>query len=215
MLAVVGTERLAHALFPLGDAASKEAVRDEAAARGLTVARKPDSHDICFIPDGDTRGWLDSRIERRPGEVRDLAGAVVGSHDGAQGYTVGQRRGLRLGTPAADGMPRYVLDVSVADNTVTVGPAEALLVDRIEAGRPVFWLGPVPAAGARLSAQVRAHGEPVPVVVEEAGPSVWRCGSRRSLRRVAPGQTRGAVRRPGGGRERHGHDGARRAASTR
>ena len=189
VLAVVGPDRLAHALFPLGDAVSKEAVRDDAAARGLTVARKPDSHDICFIPDGDTRGWLDSRIERRPGEVRDLAGAVVGSHDGAQGFTVGQRRGLRLGTPAADGLPRYVLDVSVADNTVTVGPAEALLVDRIEAGLPVFWLGPVPPPGARLSAQVRAHGEPVPVTVEDAGSEHLAVLVEAPLRRVAPGQT--------------------------
>ncbi len=189
VLAVVGPDRLARTLFPLGDAPSKQAVRDEAARRGLTVAAKPDSHDICFIPDGDTRAWLDARIERRPGEVRDLEGSVVGTHDGAQGYTVGQRKGLRLGTPAGDGRPRYVLDVSVADNTVTVGPAQALLVDRIEAGDPVFWLGPVPSPGDRLAAQVRAHGEAVPVIVEEAGPERLAVRVEGALRAVAPGQT--------------------------
>ncbi|CAA9393707.1 MAG: tRNA-specific 2-thiouridylase MnmA, partial [uncultured Quadrisphaera sp.] len=127
VLAVLPPERLAHALLPLGDAPSKHDVRAEAAARGLGVAAKPDSTDLCFVPDGDTRTWLGQRIERRPGAVLDTAGAVVGAHDGAEGYTVGQRRGLRLGVPAPDGRPRYVLATDPARGTVTVGGAEDLL----------------------------------------------------------------------------------------
>lgn len=166
VLAVVSRERLRRAMFPLGDIASKDDVRAEASRLGLSVANKPDSHDICFIPDGDTRAWLDARIPRRPGDVVDSDGAVVGHHDGAVGYTVGQRRGLRLGTPAPDGKPRYVLDVSVATNTVTVGPHEALAVRRISTAAPV-WHGPVAEPGATVLGQVRAHGTPVPMTVRQ------------------------------------------------
>jgi tRNA-specific 2-thiouridylase len=187
VLAVVPPGRWAHALFPLGEADDKHAVRVEAAERGLAVAEKPDSHDICFIADGDTRGWLARRLPQQPGQVVDNAGRVVGQHDGAAGYTVGQRRGLRLGVPAADGKPRYVLDVSVATNTVTVGPADDLDVDVVEADSAV-WGGPEPAVGAALGAQLRAHGEEVPCVVETAGGSPRVQLSQRQ-RGVAAGQT--------------------------
>ncbi len=101
MLGVLTAEQLAHAMFPLGATPSKAEVRAEAAARGLAVAHKPDSHDICFIPDGDTRGWLADHVAPEPGEIVDRDGAVVGSHEGAIGFTVGQRRGLALGVPDA------------------------------------------------------------------------------------------------------------------
>ena len=106
-------------------------------------ARKPDSHDVCFIPDGDTAGFLRRKIGDAPGTIVDADGAVLGSHDGAFAYTVGQRKGLRLGIPAADGRPRYVLDVSPVDRTVTVGPREALAVGRAEGIRP-RWCGSPP-----------------------------------------------------------------------
>ena len=109
MLGVLTAEQLQHAMFPLGATPSKDEVRAEAAARGLTVAQKPDSYDICFIPDGDTRGWLADRVGSETGDVVERDGTVVGSHDGAHGYTVGQRRGLHLGVPAPDGRPRFVL----------------------------------------------------------------------------------------------------------
>ncbi len=189
VLAVLAPHRLSRALFPLGDATSKEVVREEAARRGLSVSAKPDSHDICFIPDGDTRGFLDSRIERRPGAVRDREGRRVGTHDGAQGYTVGQRKGLRLGTPAADGRPRYVLDVSVVDNTLTVGPAEDLAVAEVVASESVVWLAEPPAAGARVEAQVRAHGRAVPCTVLEADARALRVDVGGALAGVSAGQT--------------------------
>ena len=187
VLSVVPPERLAHALFPLGDAAAKADVRAEAARRGLSVAEKPDSHDICFIPDGDTRTWLAARIPQRRGGVVDTRGRVVGEHEGAAGHTVGQRRGLRLGVPADDGRPRYVLDVSVATNTLTVGPADALDVTLVEGARAT-WCGPEPRVGARLGAQVRAHGEALPCTLRRAGddPVV---ALDTPLRGVAAGQT--------------------------
>ena len=111
-------------------------MRAEAAARGLSVAAKPDSHDICFIPDGDTAGFLDARLGTRPGAIVDADGTRVGEHDGTHHFTVGQRRGLRLGVPAADGKPRFVLDVTPVTGTVTVGPREALDVSAPLRGPP-------------------------------------------------------------------------------
>src|SRR5215212_4692554 len=111
VLGVLTQRQLAHSLFPLGDS-RKEAVRAEAARRGLSVAQKPDSHDICFISDGDTSGWLRERLGSGSGQIVDHAtGEVLGHHDGAFGFTIGQRKGLRVGKPAADGRPRYVLDI--------------------------------------------------------------------------------------------------------
>ena len=81
-------------MFPLGDT-PKAQVRAEAARRGLAVADKPDSHDICFIADGDTRGFLARHLGQAPGPIVDTSGAVLGEHDGAYAFTVGQRRGLR------------------------------------------------------------------------------------------------------------------------
>src|SRR5882757_746269 len=131
VLAVLSAEQLAHAMFPVGDT-PKALIRAEAAERGLSVAAKPDSHDICFIPTGDTAGWLTERLGARPGPVVDAAsGAVLGEHAGVHGFTVGQRRGLGLGQPAPDGRPRYVLAIEPVSGTVRVGPAEALDVREI------------------------------------------------------------------------------------
>src|SRR4029079_1934863 len=93
VLAVLTREQLDRSVFPLGDT-TKAGVRAEAAERGLAVADKPDSHDICFIADGDTRGFLADRLGEAPGDIVDAAsGAVLGQHKGAFAYTVGQRRG--------------------------------------------------------------------------------------------------------------------------
>lgn len=188
VLAVVAPERLRHALFPLGDAPSKDAVRAEAAALGLPVATKPDSHDICFIPDGDTRAWLGDRVEHNSGDIRDSDGELVGEHDGAVGYTVGQRRGLRIGRPAADGKRRYVLDVSVATNTLTVGSLSELRTHTFAADDPV-WLAQPPEPGAEVTAQVRAHGAAHPAVVAVAGPDRLDVALRAPTARVGAGQT--------------------------
>src|SRR5689334_22115767 len=141
VLAVLTRAQLERAVFPLGDSTKSE-VRAEAAQRGLAVADKPDSHDICFIADGDTKRFLRERLGEQPGPVVDaLTGAVVGHHEGAYAYTVGQRRGLALDVPAADGRPRYVLSLSPADSTVTVGPVEALDVSTVRASSPLWTRG--------------------------------------------------------------------------
>jgi tRNA-specific 2-thiouridylase len=158
VLAVLTCEQLGRAMFPLGDS-TKEQVRAEATARGLAVADKPDSHDVCFIPDGDTRGFLAQQLGSAPGPIVDLEGAVVGSHEGVFGFTVGQRKGLRVGTPAGDGRPRYVLDIEPVSATVTVGPAESLDVTQIVAERPVWSGCPPPASPRDCLVQLRAHGE--------------------------------------------------------
>ncbi len=162
VLGVLTQGQLAHSLFPLGDTA-KPQVREEAALRGLLVAEKPDSHDICFVSDGDNAGWLREKLgERAPnhgGSIVDAAsGAELGRHDGTFGFTIGQRKGLRLGTPAPDGLPRYVLDIEPVSGTVTVGPRAQLSVDRIVADRP-RWCGAPPASGFEGTVQLRAHGD--------------------------------------------------------
>src|SRR5690606_13157536 len=91
VLGVLTREQIAHAMFPLGDC-TKEEVRAEAARRGLAGADKPDSHDICFIADGDTAGFLNRRLGSRPGPIKDESGEVLGTHDGAHAYTIGQRK---------------------------------------------------------------------------------------------------------------------------
>jgi tRNA-specific 2-thiouridylase len=158
VLAVLTHEQLSRAMFPLGDT-PKSQVRAEAAGRGLAVADKPDSHDVCFVADGDTKGFLAKHLGAAPGQIVDETGAVLGQHDGAYGFTVGQRKGLRVGTPADDGRPRYVLDIEPVSRTVTVGPVEGLDVTEITADRPV-WTGCSPLTEPRdCLVQLRAHGE--------------------------------------------------------
>jgi tRNA-uridine 2-sulfurtransferase len=158
VLAVLTSEQLANAMFPLGDS-TKEQVRAEAARRGLAVADKPDSHDVCFIANGDTRGFLRARLGSAPGPIVDADGRVIGSHDGSYAFTVGQRRGLNIGTPASDGAPRYVLDIEPVSRTVHVGPAAALEVDEITAVRPVWTGCEPPDQPIEADVQLRAHGE--------------------------------------------------------
>ncbi|GAB3410750.1 tRNA 2-thiouridine(34) synthase MnmA [Schumannella luteola] len=199
VLGVLTAEQLEHAVFPLGATPSKDEVRAEAAARGLTVAAKPDSYDICFIPDGDTRGWLADKMGAEPGEILDQSGAKVGTHAGAHAFTVGQRKGLNLGVPAPDGRPRFVLEVRPVTNQVVVGPKEALAVAEL-AGSRFSWAGRPPAdaeAGFACHVQVRAHGEPVPATArvmdaadgaaDEARELVIR--PEAALDGVAPGQS--------------------------
>ncbi len=196
VLGVLTADQLEHSLFPLGDTPSKDLVRAEAAERGFTVASKPDSHDICFIPDGDTRGWLAEHVGSESGEIRDREGNVVGNHEGAHAYTVGQRRGLNLGVPAPDGRPRFVLEVKPRSNEVIVGPKEALAIAEI-AGSRYSWAGlPPQSAESEFSCavQIRAHADPVPAVAVmeangESGDLEVVVRPETPLDGVAPGQS--------------------------
>lgn len=197
VLGVLTAEQLAHTYFPLGTTPSKAIVRAEAESRGLSVAQKPDSHDICFIPDGDTRGWLAERIEMKPGAIVDHEGNELGEHAGAQAFTVGQRKGLRLGRPAADGKPRFVLEIRPKENKVIVGPEALLAVDQLR-GIRISWAGlPIGevASGAEFDCmvQVRAHGDPVAAVAHMERSAEGRdelvVNLPEGMRGVAPGQT--------------------------
>jgi tRNA-specific 2-thiouridylase len=187
VLASLTAEQLRHAMFPLG-ASVKTEVRAEAAARGLAVADKPDSHDICFIPDGDTRAFLTGRLGAAPGQlVDDDTGAVLGAHAGVHGFTVGQRHGLGIDTPAPDGRPRYVLALEPVSGTVRVGSAERLGVREIVGRRPVWPSGRGLAGPVRCVAQVRAHGGMAPAEASLADDSLV-VRLDEGLRGVAPGQ---------------------------
>lgn len=140
VLGVLTTEQLAHSMFPLGATPSKAEIRAEAAARGFSVANKPDSHDICFIPDGDTRGWLADKVGAAQGDILDRSGSVIGQHEGALAFTIGQRKGLNVGFPTDDGRPRFVLEIRPKTNEVVVGPRAALALSEIS-GEKFTWAG--------------------------------------------------------------------------
>jgi len=189
VLAVMGPSKLARAMFPLGQMRSKAEVRAEAAVRGLGVSNKPDSYDICFVADGDTKGFLERALGTRPGDIIDENGLVVGAHAGAYGFTVGQRKGLRLPRPAADGAPRYVTSVDTARNVVTVGPETLLSVGTLRGSKTVWLADDVPAmTPTPCLVQVRAHGAAVGATVVRDGDSVV-IDLDEPMRGVAAGQS--------------------------
>ena len=203
VLGVLDRDQLAGAMFPLGGTRKSE-VREEAARRGLLVADKPDSHDICFVPEGDTGAWLRDRIGAAPGDIVDAeSGETLGHHDGAFAFTVGQRRGLGIGTPTPEGARRYVVGVDTGSSTVLVGPPVLLEVDTVAGDRP-RWCGPALDVPLEGQVQLRAHGDPVGAVVEvtthgpgtagepgaaaEPGTTQVVAHLRERVRGVAPGQ---------------------------
>lgn len=187
VLGVLDADQLAHAFFPLGDT-TKPRIREEAAARGFAVAAKPDSHDICFIPDGDTRAFLTATLGERPGDLVTPDGEVIGRHAGSYGFTVGQRRGLGLERSTLDGEPRYVVGIDGPRNEVVIGTADLLGIDVIE-GENARWCGPAPTGEIRAGAQVRAHGEEVGCTAYASGDGTLTVRLHERLRAVAPGQS--------------------------
>jgi tRNA-specific 2-thiouridylase len=187
VLAVLTAEQLRHAAFPVGDT-PKPQIRAEAARRGLAVAEKPDSHDICFIPSGDTRAFLGERIGVRRGTVVDARGTVLAEHGGVHGFTIGQRKGLGIAGPGPDGRPRYVTAIDADTATVRVGEAADLDVWTLTGREPVFTTGTAPQEPVQCVVQVRAHGETVPATAElKDGALVIQL--HQPLRGVACGQT--------------------------
>ncbi len=187
VLGVLEQWQLERAMFPVGDTHKPE-IRLEAERQDLLVAKKPDSHDICFIPDGDTAGFLQSRLGAQPGEIVDAeSGEVLGTHQGAHTFTIGQRRGLALGVPADDGAPRYVTSIDVKTRTVKVGPPRLLEVNSVTGVKPT-WTGEPVAVGARLGMQWRAHGREIGCTVVAVSDSSLTFETDEFIRGVAPGQ---------------------------
>lgn len=191
VLGVLTARQLNHALFPVGDS-PKSDIRAEAQRRGLLVADKPDSHDICFIPSGDTQAFLGARIGVRAGNVVDAAGTVLAQHAGVHEFTIGQRKGLGLAGPAADGRPRYVTGIDADTATVRVGTVEDLEVNEFTGESVVWTSGSAPAGPVECQVQVRAHGSVAEAVVEPGSEPIGGridVRLRAPLRGVAPGQT--------------------------
>lgn len=156
-------EQLAYLQFPLGQY-SKIQVRAMAAQFGLPVAAKPDSQDICFVPDGDYANFV-RRLRPEadaPGDIVDVRGRVLGHHAGLIDFTIGQRRGLGVGGEAE---PLYVLRLEPTTRRVVVGPRSALGVDGVVLGETNWIAGTAPAPGTKVEARVRSTARPVAAVV--------------------------------------------------
>ena len=157
VLYMASQDQLRHSAFPVGGYLKSD-LREMAAQRGLITASKPDSHDICFIPSGDTAGFLSAQLGRRPGSVVDRDGEVLGEHDGAYRYTIGQRRGLGISGLAE---PHFVTGVD--GDTVTVGRRRDLEVSDATVDNVTWTASRPPSDPDGLTAQVRYHGTPLPV----------------------------------------------------
>jgi tRNA-specific 2-thiouridylase len=165
-------EQLQMLRFPLGEM-SKPEVREHARRFGLAIADKPDSQDICFVPTGRYSDIVERLAPQAaaPGEIVHVDGRVLGRHSGVMHYTIGQRRGLGLGSAGASaGEPLYVVKIEAARARVTVGPRSALATKQV-ALRDVNWIGPgaledVAAAGLEIAVRVRSTRPPVPAMLE-------------------------------------------------
>jgi tRNA-specific 2-thiouridylase len=180
VLYMLGASELARTCLPVGDL-TKAQVREHAARLGLRTAAKPESMDVCFITRGGREEFLAARTELRRGPVVDTSGATVGEHGGVAVFTVGQRRGLRV----ASDERRYVVDVDVATDTVTIGTRDDLLREEVALREVMFVHG---HPGSRpLIAQVSAHGRPLACTLDDTtGAAVVRLAAAHP--RVAPGQ---------------------------
>lgn len=177
-------QQLRHALFPVG-ALDKASVRDCARELGLPVAEKPDSHEICFVPDGNHAAFVERAAgQRSVGAIRDLDGRVVGRHDGVHRFTVGQRKGLGLSSP----IPLYVVGIDADANAVTVGPREALERRELTASAVNWIAGDAPAPGTRVTAQIRYRHREAPASLEPLPDHRVRVTFDDPQTAVAPGQ---------------------------
>jgi len=182
VLFTLGQHQLSRLLLPIGHH-RKEEVRRLAAEMGLPVADKPDSADICFIPDNDYRSFVAGRLGPSEGEIRDADGRVVGRHQGVAAFTVGQRRGLGVAT----GERSFVTAIDAARNLVTIGPEEDLLADQLWAEDMSWVAGVPPPAGSAVEAKIRYRTPAAPAEVHPQGAGA-RVLFRQPQRAVTPGQ---------------------------
>ncbi|MDU8926843.1 tRNA 2-thiouridine(34) synthase MnmA [Alisedimentitalea sp. MJ-SS2] len=182
-------EQLDYLRFPLGHLASKDETRALAAKFGLPVAMKPDSQDICFVPDGNYASVIEKLRPgaAEPGEIVDMAGNVLGSHKGVIHYTIGQRRGLGIGGLSD---PLYVVKLDVDAKQVVVGPKEALST-RIIPVREINWLGDggfEDEVEREISVKVRSTRPPRPAILRPTGPDTAEVELLTPEEGVSPGQ---------------------------
>ena len=177
--------QLARARFPLGEL-RKPAVRAFAASRGLLVADKPDSHEICFVPDGDYATFVELRVPdvAVAGAILDTDGRAVGQHRGLHRYTVGQRKGLGLSGP----IPLYVVGLDASANTVTVGPRPAIERRALTASEVNWMTGQPPTRPTRVAAQIRHRHTAAPATVRAQGTAVIQLEFDEPQPAISPGQ---------------------------
>ena len=179
-------EQLEFLRFPLGDLA-KDETRAQAKRLSLPVAAKPDSQDICFVPEGSYARVVDALRPGscEPGDIVDVQGKVIGRHEGVIHYTVGQRRGLGIAGPE----PLYVVRLEPLERRVVVGPRPALLKDRLGV-HGINWLGqaPVPDDAIEVRVKMRSAQEPVPATVRAVSDDRAEVVLDEAHAGVAPGQ---------------------------
>lgn len=174
--------------FPLGEK-TKTQVRELARERGLLTAEKPESQEICFVPTGDYRDLLRTRLDdSHPAFQRGLivttSGETVGEHEGYAGFTVGQRKGLPGGFPEA----QFVVEIRASTREVVVGPRDALWADRVELTDP-NWLGAPPREGEEVQVQLRYRANPADARVTWISPGVVHLSLGEPQFAVTPGQS--------------------------
>ncbi len=174
--------QLRHVLLPVGEHTKSE-VRALAAEGGLHLADKADSQEICFIPQGDYRDFLRTRVERQPGELVDATGRVLGTHPGIEFFTVGQRRGLGVST----GERLFVTRVEPESRQVVLGPEEELFHRGVRVGQVNYVGGNSPTEAVRVTAKIRYNGRDAAAVLEPSGDGavLW---FEEPQRAVTPGQ---------------------------
>ncbi len=179
--------QLKHTLMPLGDY-TKDQIREIAEKIDLAVANKPDSQEICFIPDDDYAKYIidHTRIESKPGNFIDLEGNVLGQHKGIIHYTIGQRKGL--GIQAAK--PLYVIKINPESNEVTVGDNKDVFEDTVYVNKLNFMLFETPAVGEELSltGKIRYSHKAAPCTIKMLGQDELVCTFDEPQRAITPGQ---------------------------
>ena len=163
----LGQEELSRLMFPVGEY-PKARIREIARSLDLPVADKPDSQDICFIPDGDYRGFLRKSIEPRQGDVLDMEGNRIGSHGGIEEFTVGQRKGLGVGSLGR----RYVVSLDAERNEVVVGDDADLWSEGLTASKVSYVSGVAPDGPTRISVRIRHRAPEVAATLLPDGDTV-------------------------------------------
>jgi tRNA-uridine 2-sulfurtransferase len=183
-------EQLSRTLFPLGDMTKPE-VRELAHRHGLAIAEKPDSQEICFVPGGDYKRFIDAYLAERggglPGTAGELVtthGEVIGEHSGIHNFTVGQRKGLGVAT----GSPLYVIQISGANKQVMVGGDEHLYSRTLRTKRVNLISLAELAAPTRVAVKIRHRHEPAAAVIECSGEDEILVTFDEPQRAITPGQ---------------------------
>lgn len=182
VLYTLGQADMAKTLFPVGGY-EKSRIRALAQEMKLELADKPDSADICFVPDGDYKKFVQARRAGTSGVIADADGSVVGEHDGIAGFTVGQRRGIGV----AVGEKRFVTNIDPVSNIVTIGGEDALFASALIAEK-VNWLDVAPSTPIRADVKIRYRTPAAPATVTPLADGAVRVEFDAPQRAITPGQ---------------------------